>query len=277
MRSLVSAVLVIAALLLAAVAGPAIWAERNLVDGSGFVELAGPLGSNADFQKGLSSMVATQAAAQLSLPQQLQDVAAAVIKSTARSLYTQPGYADAWSETLRRSHDLTFNPSAQQQGSGDVHLDIAPLVQLVAAKVSSDTGVNLPTSKDMIVSFDQPEVAKAIPLVTRVGGMGVWLALAAVVLLLLALVVARRRARTLVLTGLGMGLVALAWLLGSGLVGDQVTAMGAGNQVVAQFGSELAAQARASWHRGITLGFIVAAVLVVVGLLTSLLGRNRTT
>ncbi|NVM96322.1 hypothetical protein [Arthrobacter wenxiniae] len=276
MRSLVSAVLVVLALLLAAVAGPAIWAERNIVSESGFVALAGPLGGNADFQQGLASMVARQSGAQLNLPPQLADLAAGVIGSTAHSLYTQPGYADAWSETLRRSHALTFAPTAQQRGNGDVHLDITPLVVLVAAKASADTGVTLPTPKDATVSFDQPVVAKAVPLLTKVGGMGGWAALVAAGLILLALIVARRRSLTLVLAGLGMALVALAWLLGAGIVGGRARSMGAGSDVVAQLGGELATQAQASWHWGITLGFIVAAALVVVGLLTGALGRTRT-
>lgn len=277
MRTLGSAILVIVALLLAAVAGPAIWAERNIVSEAGFVELAGPLGANADFQQGLSTLVAKQASAQLDLPPQLQGLASGIIKSTAKSLYTQPGYAQAWTETLRRSHALTFAPTADQQGQGDLHLDIAPMVALVANKVSADTGVQLPTPEEVPVSMDQPAAAKAIPLVTRLGGLGGWLAFFAVDLLLLAVVVARKRSRTLVLAGLGMALVALVWLLGSGFVVDQVKAIGAGNEVVAQFGRELGAQARASWQWGITLGFIVAAGLVLAGVLTRILGRTRTT
>ncbi|MCQ9165844.1 MULTISPECIES: hypothetical protein [unclassified Arthrobacter] len=277
MRSLVSAILVIAALVLAAISGPAVWTERNIVDQSGFVALAGPLGANADFQQALSSMVARQATAKLNLPPELQGLAAGIIKSTSQSLYTQPGYPEAWSETLRRSHTLTFDPSAQQQGSGDVHLDVAPLVGLVGAKISADTGVSLSTPKQVLVSLDQPTVAKAIPVVTKVGAAGQWLALAAVLLLLLAVAVARRRALTLVLAGLGMGVVALAWLVGTGSAAGQVSRIGAGSAVVARFGSELAAQAQASWQWGIVLGFIVAVALVVVGLLTGLLGRGRAT
>ncbi len=276
MRSLASALLVVAALLLAVVAGPAIWAERNLVSEDGFVGLAAPLGSNPDFQQGLSAMVAKQSAAQLNLPPQLQELAAAVINSSARSLYTEPGYAKAWAETLRRSHALTFTPTARQQGSGDLHLDIAPLVALVAGKVSSDTGVRLPTPGAVIVSLDQPAVAKAIPLVTRLGALGGWLAVIAVGVLLLAVVVARKRSATLMGAGLGMALVALAWHLGSALAADRAGTIGAGNEVVAQFGRALGAQAQASWQGGITWGFILAAGLVVAAVLVHMLGRSRT-
>ncbi|WP_054012085.1 hypothetical protein [Arthrobacter sp. ERGS1:01] len=265
MRSVGSAVLVIVALLLAAVAGPAIWAERNVVSESGFVALAGPLGANKDFQQGLTTVVATQSAAQLDLPPQLQNLAAGVIKSAARTLYTQPGYAEAWAETLRRSHALTFTPDAGQQGRGSLNLDIAPMVGLVATKVSADLGVNLPAPKEVLISMDQPTVARAIPAVTTLGGWGIWLAIFAVVLLVLAIVVARNRSLTTVLAGLGLALVALAWALASGFVAGQFANLGTGNEVAAQFGSELGALAKNSWQWGITFTFILAAGLVIGG------------
>lgn len=277
MRTLGSAILVLVSLLLAAVAGPAIWAERNIVSEAGFVELAGPLGANTDFQQGLSTMVAQQASAQLNVPPALQGLASGIIKSAAQSVYTQPGYAAAWTETLRRSHALTFAPAADQQGQGDLHLDIAPMVALVATKVSADMGVTLPTPKQVPVSLDQPAVAKAIPLVTKLGGLGGWLAFIAVDLLLLAVVVARKRSATLIWAGLGMAVVALVWLLGSGFAVDQVNALGAGNETVAQFGREIGARAQASWTWGINFGFIVAGALVVAGLIGRMMRRTRTT
>ena len=48
MRTFVSAVAGILGLLLSAVAVPAIWVERNVVQEDGFVELSGPLGQDAD-------------------------------------------------------------------------------------------------------------------------------------------------------------------------------------------------------------------------------------
>jgi hypothetical protein len=277
LRTVGSALLVIVALLLGAVAGPAIWAQQNVVSESGFVDLAGPLGANTEFQQGLSAVVAQQSASQLNLPSQLQDLAAGVIKSTAQSLFSQPGYAEAWSETLRRSHALTFASAGDSTSGGDLHLDIAPLVGLVAGKVSTDVGVNLPTPAEVLISMDQPAVAKAIPILTKVAGLGMWFALIALGLLVLALVVARNRALTVALTGVGLAVIALIWLLGSGFVADQLGTIGAANDVARQLGTELGAVAKNSWQDGITTTFIVAAVLVAAGVVLRIVRRTPTT
>ena len=50
MRSFFSAIAAIAALLLAAVSVPAIWADRTVVNPDGFVAMAGPLGNDPQFQ-----------------------------------------------------------------------------------------------------------------------------------------------------------------------------------------------------------------------------------
>ncbi|WP_157374978.1 hypothetical protein [Arthrobacter alpinus] len=276
MRSAGSAVLVIVALLLAAVAGPSIWMQRNVVDEAGFVQLAGPLGANKEFQDGLANVVATQSAAQLALPPQLQNLAAELIATVARSLSSQHGYADAWAETLRRSHALTFAPTADQNIAGELNLDIAPLVGLVANNVSADVGVKLPVPSEVLISVDQPAVAKTLPLVSAVAGAGVWFMVFAVALFALAVVVARYKARTVVLAGLGLALVVLAWLLGSNWVAGRFVDISPANDVAAQFGSQLGELVKESWQWGIAAGFIVAGCLVVVGVLARMVRRTPT-
>lgn len=253
------------------------WAQQNVVSEAGFVDLAGPLGANTEFQQGLSAVVAQQTAAQLNLPSQLQDVAAGVIKTTARGLFSQPGYAEAWTETLRRSHALTFASSGDQTTDGDLHLDIAPLVALVADKVSTDVGVKLPTPPEVLISMDQPTVAKVIPVLTKVAGLGGWLAFFAVDLLLLALIVARKRALTLALAGVGLAIVALVWLLGSRFVVAQVGAIAATNDVARQLGQELGTLAENSWQGGITTTFIIAGGLLLAGMVIRMVRRTPTT
>ncbi|MDD0859010.1 hypothetical protein NHF46_17300 [Arthrobacter alpinus] len=181
MRTVGSALLVILGLLLlAAVAGPALWLERNVVDGAGFAQLAGPLGTNSEFQEGLSALAADQATASMNLPPQLNELAGALINSAARSIYTNPGYEVAWTQTLQRSHKLTFDAAGNQDVQGDLKLDIAPLVELVAAKVTADLGVPLPTPKEVVVSLEQPQVAKVLPLASALGGASGWMAFIAV-------------------------------------------------------------------------------------------------
>lgn len=274
MRTASSVVLVIVALLLAAVSGPAIWTEQNVVSEDGFVKLAGPLGTNTEFQQGLTAVVATQSAAQLDIPPLLQNVAAGLITTTAKSLYSMPGYGAAWEETLRRSHALTLAPSTDQKAQGTLNLDIEPLVGLVADQISTTLNVEMPIPAQILVSMDQPAVAKAMPLVTAVAGLGSWFAFFAVVLFILSIILARNRPRTVIAAGVGLALVALGWWLGSGWVVGQFADLGSSEGVAAQFGKELGALAKTSWQGGITFGFILAGGLVVAGVVYRLVRRN---
>lgn len=277
MRAAVSAVLVIVALLVAAVAGPALWLQRNVVDGPGFAQLAGPLGSNKDFQEGLSALAADQAAASLNLPSKLNVLAETLISSAARALYTDPGYEQAWTQTLERSHDLTFAAAGNQDVQGDLKLDIAPLVELVANNITKDTGVSLPTPKDVVVSVEQPKVARILPALGTLGAWSGWLVGIAVVLLAGGVAVAKRRGLTLILGGAGLALVALLWLLGSGFLESTMANLAVGPETAQQFGRELGVLARASWQGGITSTFIIAGLVAVAGGATLIVKRWRTT
>lgn len=277
MRTASSALLIVVALLVAAVAGPAMWLQHNVVDGAGFAKLAGPLGGNKDFQEGLSALAASQATASLDLPPQLENLAAAVIGSAARGIYSDPGYEKAWTQTLERSHQLTFDAAGNKDVQGDLLVDIAPLMALVAANVGDELGVKLPTPADVVVNMEQPKMARILPIATTLGAWGGWLALAAVVLLVLGVLAAPRRAVAMVLAGAGLAVVALVWLLGSGIIESVFANLAVGPEAAKQVGIQLGALARASWQGGITATFVIAGVTAAAGVAALMLGRRRTT
>lgn len=277
MRTAGSAILIIVALLLAAVAGPAMWLQHNVVDGAGFAKLAGPLGGNKEFQGGLSALAASQATESLDLPPQLENLAAAVIGTAARGIYGDAGYEAAWTQTLERSHRLTFEAAGNQDIQGDLLLDIAPLMALVAANVGNELGVELPTPADVVVNLEQPDVARILPVATTLGAWGGWLALAAAGLLLLGVLAAPRRALAMVLAGAGLAVVALVWLLASGIIESVLANLAVGPEAARQIGIQLGALARASWLDGITATFVIAGVTAAAGVAALMLGRRRTT
>ncbi len=277
MRTALSAMLIIISLLVAAVAGPALWLQRNVVDQAGFVALAGPLGSNKSFQEGVTSMLATQSAASLNLPLQLNELASAVIESAARDLYSDPGYAAAWSDTLQRSHQLTFAAAVNKEAEGDLMLDVAPLLGLIAGNVSANLGISLPAPPESVISVEQPKVASLLPLLTMLGGWSGWLALIAIALFALGIIVARRRGPTLVLAGVGLAVVALVWLLASSVAQTMLAELAVGPEVAHQVGVELGNLAQTSWQEGINVTFGIAAAVAVAGVATLVVKRRRTT
>ncbi|MDO5753562.1 hypothetical protein [Arthrobacter sp.] len=265
------------ALVLAAVAGPSLWLQRNVVDQDGFVALAGPLGGDKEFQESLTTLLSGQAAASLNLPSFLNKLAVEIINSAAQNIYSDPGYPQAWSETLQRSHALTFAAAGKSEVAEDLQLDLAPLVDLVAAKVTADVGATVPIPKEVVVGMEQPQIARALPLAVTLGGWSGWMVFIAVDLLALGVIVARRRALTVVASGVGLGIVALLWLLASGAAQRYLSALVLGPGSATQIGAQVAELARDSWQGGITLTFVLAGVVAAVGVASLVVGRRRTT
>ncbi len=276
MRAAGSAILVILALVLAAVAGPSLWLQRNVVDQDGFVALAGPLGGETKFQEGLTSLLSSQAAASLNLPPLLNALAVKIITTAAHKIYSDPGYPQAWSETLQRSHALTFAAAGKSEVAGDLQLDLAPLVDLVAAKVTADVGATVSTPKEVVVGMEQPQIARALPLAATLGGWSGWMVFIAVGLLVLGVIVARRRSLTVIAGGVGLALVALLWLLASGVLQRYLSGLVLGPESATQIGVQVAELARNSWQGGITLTFILAGVVAAAGVASLVVASRRT-
>ncbi|MFP3835698.1 hypothetical protein, partial [Chryseobacterium sp. SIMBA_028] len=81
LRTFVSALGVVVALLLTAVAVPAAWVDENIVKEDGFVRLAGSLGSDSDFQSRLATAAVGSFESSVNLPEPVRSLAAGVLKS----------------------------------------------------------------------------------------------------------------------------------------------------------------------------------------------------
>ncbi|MDQ4046487.1 MAG: hypothetical protein M3127_03855, partial [Actinomycetota bacterium] len=146
MRSFVSALAVVIGLLLSAVAVPAIWVDRNVVQEEGFVDLAAPLGKDPVFQQRLAAAAVSGIDAGGAIPEPVAGIVRPLLESAAASLSGLPGYPAAWEETLRKSHRLNFAAGTASSEAGPattVTLDVAPLVALVTTQISERAGVPL--------------------------------------------------------------------------------------------------------------------------------------
>ena len=157
LRTFVSAAAVLVGLLMAAVAVPAMWADRNIVQEDGFVALTAPLGKDPAFQQRLATAAVDSVASGANIPDFLTELARPVLDNAAQSLTGLPGYSDAWAETLRKSHRLTFaDPSTlppEADGTSSLTLDVAPLVGLVAKQVSAATTLPLEAPGQVLIQY----------------------------------------------------------------------------------------------------------------------------
>jgi hypothetical protein len=264
---------------MAAVAVPAMWADRNIVQEDGFVALTAPLGKDPAFQQRLATAAVDSVASGANIPDFLTALARPVLDNAAQSLTGLPGYSDAWAETLRKSHRLTFaDPSTlppEADGTSSLTLDVAPLVGLVAKQVSAATTLPLEAPGQVLIQIGQSDQRQLIERVTVYAPMGYAVAVGAGIAFVLAFVAARRRWTVLVGMGAGALVLAGAWKLASDAAAAAVAATSSGNDVAELFKNEFVAACSASFGQWIVAAAVAGAALLVTGLAVRVAGNRK--
>lgn len=272
MRSFGSAILVLAAVLLAGTAACGTWLAQNVVSPTGFSSLAQPLGENEQFQAELSAAVAQQAAdaAADGLPEGISAFIEPVVQQIVSAIQDDPGYPQAWNETLEKSHQATFD-------SGVPTLDMGPLLNLVLAGVAGEIGTQAPDAGPRLMAVSGTDISGQLSGLTRFADAWPMVAAAAVLAALLGLLVARRRSTTLALTGAGaLGMGAVLWLL-AGAAPAVVGRMAPANPVASSFLDAFAPEATGAFQAWLVPLLLGAAALLVLGLVLRFASgaRNR--
>ncbi len=203
-RGLLAALGVLGAIFATAVAVPALWAERNIIDESGYVELVSPLAADSDFQGELSNVLGDQLTRNLDAPAPVREAVQLVIEKVAAKVAELEGYQAAWDKSQRRTHRLLLDSSAADKTRG---IDIGPLGELVIARVNELSPLALEAPESIVVPVDRvdPHVVQTLrelPLKAYAASV------LAVLLALGSLAAARSRARALAWLGFGLVLVA---------------------------------------------------------------------
>ncbi|WP_211880764.1 hypothetical protein [Pseudarthrobacter albicanus] len=279
MRTFVSAAAVLIGLLMAAVAVPAIWVDRNIVREDGFVALAAPLGQDPVFQRRLATAAVGSLGVEHRIPEVVAELARPILDNAAQSLAGMPGYPGAWAETLRRSHRLTFaDPGTlppEAAGATALTLDVAPLVGLVAKQVSDATNLPLAAPEQVLIHIGKSNQRQAVERVAAYAPMGYAVATGAGIAFLLALVAARRRWTVLAGTGAGALVLAGAWKLAADAGGGALAGASSGNEMADIFTREFASASAGSFGQWILTVALAGGVLLVVGLLVRAAGGRR--
>lgn len=278
MRTFFSAILALLALVAAAGGLASAWLDENLVDESGFVALAAPLGDDAEFQAALTESLAQEVTANTGLPEQFNSFVEPLIRDAAGAVTGSSGYPTAWTETLRLSHAFTFAqaPDPSEPAPAILTLDLGPVVGLVADNLGGSLGVDVPVPEDTTIEIGSVERGGLLSGVSDVvQGWGLYLA-GAGVLALLAIVIARRRGTTLALLGLGVAAIGIVGLLAGDWVPNAAVNLPGTNPVADVFVRGLAGRAGADIAESsiaVIVGGLMALVIGVVG--RRAFGRRR--
>ncbi|WP_049830630.1 hypothetical protein [Arthrobacter sp. RIT-PI-e] len=278
MRTLVSALLALLSLVAVAVGLASLWVEQNLVDESGFVALAAPLGDDPAFQGALVDSLVQDVTSDTGLPEQFTAFVEPLVRDAATAVTGSAGYPGAWDRTLRLSHDLTFAqaPDPSEPAPAVLSLDLAPVIDLVTENISSGLGLEVPVPGSTTIEVGSvPRGGTFSAVAEAVQGWPLHLA-GAGILAVLALLVARRRGITLALLGLGVVLIGVAGSLLAGILPGIAVAAPGVDGVAEVFVRGLAEQAGtdlAASSIPVVVGGLLATVLGIVVQLV--LGRRR--
>ncbi|MCC3277844.1 hypothetical protein LJ754_01530 [Arthrobacter sp. zg-Y40] len=275
MRTFASAVFGLLAVLLTAAAFTGAWLNTNVASEDGFAALGEPLAEDAQLQQELAAAISARAAESVDLPGPLAGMVEPLVTSAVEGVQALPEYPQAWNETLRRSHALTFAENGGSAAEGTLTLDVAPLVSLVTGSVGGELNVDVPAPEQVPVEVSAAGRAQLLANVQRAGEAWPVLALAAGVAGILALLIARRRSTTFALIGLGVALAGAVLWLAAGMFPDRVAAQQFGSAVASSFAEAFAGQVTDSM-RTWTIGLMLAgAAALVVGLLARVVRGSR--
>jgi hypothetical protein len=279
LRTFVSALGVILALLLTAVAVPAAWVDQNIVKEEGFARIAGGLGHDPDFQSRLATAAVGTFESSVDLPGPIQSLAADALRNATTGMQSWSDYPAAWEETVRNSHRLNFGaaPSAEESAASTaLVLDIGPLVRLIRDHFAEATRIRLDVPAQSLVSLGEPSHRQLVERVATFAPLW-WIAAAgALVAALMALVAARRRSLVVIFLGLGGLALAALWAAGADLAGGMIGNLASANGVAELFKQEFLTAARTGFGQWTLIAAVASGVVFVVGVISSVVsGRQR--
>ncbi len=278
LRTFVSALGVILAVLLAGVAVPAAWVDQNIVKEEGFVRIAGSLGSDPEFQSRLAAAAVGTFESSVDLPGPVQSLAADALRNAATGMQSWSDYPQAWEETVRNSHRLNFGtatPAEESAASTALVLDIGPLVRLIRDHFAEATRIRLDVPAESLVSLGEPSHRQLVERVAAFAPLW-WIAAAgALVSALLALAAARRRSLALVFLGLGGLALAALWTAGADLAGGMIGSLASANGVAELFKNEFLTAARNGFGQWVWIAAVVSGAVLVVGVIAAMVSGRR--
>ena len=270
MRTFGSAILVLAALLLAGAAVCSAWLAQNAVSAQGFSQLAEPLGEDEPFKAELSSALAAQASASVSdgLPDGLAVLVEPVVERVVSGFQQAPGYPEAWTLTLERSHAATFD-------SGTPTLDLGPLLNLVSQQIAGEIGTEPADAGERLLAVSGADRSAELETLVRFADSSPLFAAAAVLAALLGLLLARRRSTTFALIGAGAAVLGGVLWLASGAASAIVEGQTPENPVASTFIDGLLPIAQSSFSSWLLVLIIAGSVAFAVGVVLRLMSGSR--
>jgi hypothetical protein len=252
-RSVLAAVLVTIACVLAPLSVASVWASTVLSDTDQYVETVAPIADDPGVQAAIADEVTAAIMTQLDVDGLTQDALDAIAdqenvpprvadalpalavplssgiegftRTQALALLASPQFAEVWAEVNRVAHDqvvtlLEGNEGGAVSAQGDtITLNLGPVIEAVKERlVAAGFGLaeNIPTIDRSFVLVESEGISRAQNLYQLLNALGVWLPFIAVALFAAGVYAARDRRRAFLRGALGVTVAMV--VLGVGLL-----------------------------------------------------------
>jgi hypothetical protein len=155
------------AVILGAATVPLLWVADNVANEDGWVRFTAGFVQDRGLRDGVVEAAAGAGLARASLPPEAARLLNQALEELVKTAVEQPGFVEAWRESLRRTHRLMFGPDAT---SDRLVADIGPLATFVAQDVSEQLPVRLTVPDRVLVPIHEKPAKNLIDGVTASPG-----------------------------------------------------------------------------------------------------------
>ena len=280
MRLLATVFLWLVTTVLLAVAVPSMWAQRNVVDESGYAALAASAAKDPKLQEAMASELTTQIRAFAG--DNGYELNADLVHDVAAAYTGNDGFPGQFGQANRIAHRWMFTDSIQRDESSDDRwlIDIAPMLNDPSLKATLGN-LDLEVPQTLTVPITVPDTTGLQPGKLRsVATWGPWVSVGATILMgvfaLLTLAAARSRGKALAALGVSALVVGAAGWAGLEVAARYVNeALNRTTGHIRQVADVMVAHAEGSLHHWLNLTLAAGGVLVVFGVIAAMLGGLR--
>jgi hypothetical protein len=274
-RLAVTVVLWLATTISLAVAFPAVWVQRNIVDEAGYAALAQRAAADPGLQSAAADELTTRAMALIGAHGGgRQPVDSAEVHEAAAAFTAGPAFPPLFAQANGAAHRWLFTAN----GSGESWvIDVAPMLKDAAMQqILNEHNVKVTATQSIPLTASVPHSLRQGQL-SGLSRWGLWASIGAAALsgvcALLTLAAARRRGKALTSLGISALLVGAGGWAGIEIGGRYVNdALNRTTGDIRRVAEVMVGQAEAGLHQWLNLTLLAGAALVGFGVIVAVLG-----
>ena len=281
MRFATTVVLWLAATVALAVAVPAAWAQRNVINSDGYAAMAQKAATDPALQSAVAAELTIRAMALIAehgggrYP-----VDSSQVHDAATAFTSGPAFPPLFAQVNRAAHGWLFTDPRSGQNGNQWEVDVAPMLKDSSfQQILSSHNVQVPANLAVPLTVSVPSVSESLRQgqLSRLTTWGPWVSTGVAALsgfcALLTLAAARRRGKALTSLGISALLVGATGWAGIEVGGRYVNnALNRTTGDIRRVAEVMVDHAEAGLQQWLNLTLVAGAALVVLGVLVALLG-----